>query len=84
MEDATAEHPKGPHLRLVPDSETYTRGRPCKHPTCITKLNIYNPGPYCLLHAQALEMAVLASAAVETTIGTQWSGEVARMAASAA
>lgn len=32
--------------------EIFPRGRRCVRDDCITILNIYNPGPYCLLDTQ--------------------------------
>ena len=48
-------------------ADTYPRGRRCGFFTvhahgvdeCPTILNQYNPGPYCLLHAQKLESKIL-------------------------
>lgn len=31
--------------------ETYPKGRRCEHLGCITRLSVYNIGPYCFCHA---------------------------------
>ena len=31
--------------------DQYPKGRDCREPDCITVLCIWNPGPYCYLHA---------------------------------
>lgn len=41
--------------------DTYPAGRPCHEPGCITRLNRYNPGPFCLLHADTKAAEVVAS-----------------------
>lgn len=46
-----------PYSTELPD--TYPKGRRCVEPGCITVLNRYNGGPWCLIHAQRHEAELL-------------------------
>lgn len=51
--------PTKPHARRE-HADQHPKGRRCLENGCITLLNIWNPGPYCLLHAARYEAELLA------------------------